>query len=108
ARMASAQLIDAVKALRLENPEIGVKKIAASVKAQGLGGAKEGPLARCCVLRRHCGGAAACCGAAACGSEGGVGPRLVSAKSDSRVSAWPGARTAGERERGCTHPVTGR
>ena len=39
--MASAQLIDAVKALRLENPEIGVKKIAASVKAQGLGGAKE-------------------------------------------------------------------
>jgi hypothetical protein len=39
--MAAAELIDAVKALRLENPEIGVKKIAASVKAQGLGGAKE-------------------------------------------------------------------
>ena len=39
--MAAAELIDAVKALRLENPEIGVKKIAASVKARGLGGAKE-------------------------------------------------------------------
>ncbi len=39
--MAAADLIEAVKALRLENPEIGVKKIAASVKAQGLGGAKE-------------------------------------------------------------------
>lgn len=39
--MATAELIDAVNALRLENPEIGVKKIAAAVKAQGLGGAKE-------------------------------------------------------------------
>lgn len=41
--MAAAELVDAVKALRLENPDIGVKKIAATVKASHphLGGAKE-------------------------------------------------------------------
>ena len=41
--MAAAELVDAVKALRLENPDIGVKKIAATVKATHphLGGTKE-------------------------------------------------------------------
>ena len=40
--MATAELVDAVKALSLDNPDMGVKKIAAAVKAQGLtAGAKE-------------------------------------------------------------------
>ena len=32
--MAAAELVDAVKALRLENPDIGVKKIAHTVLAR--------------------------------------------------------------------------